>query len=104
MQRVPAAAGLRSSRRLVPADELVEPARPTVARRLLIHEGQATIVEGAEEMVPIDLVEIVAAVSELDAQHTRVVVRTGAFHGGRHATALLGPLADDVVVGRRVTA
>src|SRR4051794_35310057 len=85
--------------RVVPRDELVEIALLT-ARGVLEDQGQAALVELLEEVVPGDRLEGVFATEtgEVDPQHADVAPAASAAHARRLAAALLGPLADLVMV------
>src|SRR5260370_297475 len=91
--------GLRSSVVAIAPHKLEEAARFSVGGPFLVQKRQLAILEGFEELVPVDIFETVA-VTELDAQHTLAVVALGALDNGRPAVAAVHPSAYALMVGR----
>src|SRR4051812_26476998 len=76
-----------------------EVAVAAVGAVLLVDEVELALVERPEPLVPVDLLEVGAAVAgEVEAQDTDVAVVAAAGHGGGRGVPRLGPLADGVVV------
>src|SRR5206468_153431 len=70
---------------------------------LLVDEVQLPLIEGLEPLVPVDVLESAVAgrvAAEVEAEDPEVVAVFGTLDGRRYGLALLGPAADDVVVGR----
>ena len=84
-------------------DELVEPARAPVRHALFVDEGEVVLVERAEPVVPVDVLEraLAAPPRKVDAQDAEVAAFAGASHVRGRAAARFDPGADFLVIGRR---
>src|SRR5690606_15065544 len=86
------------------AGEFVERAQLAVRRAILIQERQLALVELAEELVPLDRLEIlvvlVVVTWEGDSQQPDVLTLRGRLHVRGLPAPLLDPLANLVVIGR----
>src|SRR5690348_7797 len=85
--------------RLAAFDQLEEAAFATIGGFVLVEEGEMLLLELVEELVPLDGFQILV-IGESDAQYARFLLALfGAAHAGGPAAALLGPLANLVVIG-----
>ena len=91
---------------LLGIDELVEVAPLTVGGLFLVDEFEAVLVELLEEFVPGDLVEFrvvtVRGIREAEAQDSRLVAGVRALHLRGLCAACFRPLANFVVILRRL--
>src|SRR4051812_15989170 len=102
IRSLPPAARYGRGRRLLIVSalhELEEPALLSLAGFVLIEECQFPVVEGLEELIPLDVLEPVG-MSKLNSQNAFTVLAFGAFDHGGPAFPRLHPAADLVVIRR----
>src|SRR4051794_37043820 len=75
----------------------------SIGSLILVQKGELPILEGFEELVPIDRFQLVIRFGEVDAEDSLAVVAFRSLHLGWLATALFDPSPYGVVVRSRLS-
>src|SRR5215203_2660275 len=86
--------------------ELEERAVATIRLVLLVQERKIVLVELAEPLVPVEVLELVlpGATRKVDAEYPGIFPPAGALNRRRHASVLFHPRANLIMIGCRLAA